>query len=281
MNRVIIDRECKLEVRNSQLIVEDKKVPLRYIDFLYLIGEIEINTKTIMKLLKEDISILIQNRGFGLIYPQKSKNNDLKKKQYFALKKEVDIAREIIRKKIQKSIDNLVKLNKKIVVDFKILDEISSKDSLLGIEGNFAKEYFKEYFSLFDKTLTKGYRSKRPPEDVVNALMSYLYTLLYYEIANRLIFYGFEVGISYLHESFRDHMSLASDLLEVFRSDVDVFVYEMFDNKKVIKKDFTKEKKGIFLRSEKRKEIWSDIKDFFENLKIDEEIAWLRRMIEN
>ena len=280
MNRVIIDKNCKLEIKNSQLIVEDKKIPLRYIDFLYLIGEIEINTKTIMKLLKEDISIIIQNRGFGLLYPQKSKNNDLKKKQYFALNNELHIAKEIIKKKIQKSIKNLEKLNKQIDFDFNVIESVENKEALLGIEGTFAREYFKIYFNMFDKTLTKGYRSKRPPEDVVNAFLSYIYTLLYYEIANRLIFFGFEVGISYLHESFREHMSLASDLLESFRSEADLFVYEMFKNKKLLKKDFTKNN-GIYLRNEKRKEIWGDIKEFFESLKIDEEIAWLRKMIED
>ena len=280
MNRVIIDKDCKLEIKNSQLIVEDKKVPLRYIDFLILSGKIEIDTKIISKLTKNGITILIINRGFSLIFPLVAKNGDLKKKQYLALNKELEIAKKIIKKKIENSIDFLKSKDKLVDFEFELIKKVKSKDALLGIEGSFAREYFKEYFSLFDRSLTKGYRSKRPPEDVVNSLMSYLYTLLYYEIANRLIMNGFEVQISYLHESFRNHMSLASDLLEIFRSKVDEFVFRLFNEKIIGKKDFTN-KGGIYLRDEKRKELWGNIKNFFESLKIEEEIAWLRKIIED
>lgn len=269
MNRVIIDKEGKIEIKNSQLIFEDKKLPLRKIDFLILAGNIEINTKTIVKLSKEDISILIFNRGFSFIQPISSKNAELKKKQYFALNKRMNIAKWIINEKIKRNFLG-------IEFDFSVFDEVKSIDEILGIEGSFARLYFKKYFNLFDRRLVKGYRSKRPPEDVVNAMMSFLYTIVYYEITNIIIKNGLDAQIGYLHEPFRSHNALSSDILEFFRSEIDRLVYELFKEKILLKKDFDTKYR---LRDESRKRIWKNIKEFLETLKIQKEISTLKGLL--
>ena len=269
MNRLIIDKKGKLEIKNSQIIFEDKKFPLRKIDFLILAGDIEIDTKTIVKLSKEDISILIFNRGFSFIQPISSKNAELKKKQFFALNKRVEIAKWMIREKIKRNF-------LKIEFDFAVFDNVESIDGILGVEGSFAKKYFKEYFNLFDKRLVKGYRSKRPPEDVVNAMMSFLYTIVYYEITNIIIKNGLDAQIGYLHEPFRSHNALSSDILELFRSDIDEFIYKLFKEKILLKKDFDTKYR---LRDEARKRIWKEIKEFLETLKIQKEISTLKGLL--
>jgi CRISPR-associated protein Cas1 len=271
MNRVIIDKEGKIQIKNKVLIFEDKKIPLRYIDFLILAGKIEIDTKTIVALGKENISILIYNRGFSFIHPINSKNAELKKFQFSGLNKRVEIAKFIVKEKIKSGCDFL-----SFQYDFNKLNNVNSIDEILGIEGSFAREYFKKYFSLFPKFLTKGYRSKRPPEDVVNAFMSFMYTLLYYEITNKLIMHGLDPQIGYLHEPFRSHNALSSDILEFFRSDVDRFVLEMFLSKKIQKKDFDTK---YYLRKEKRKELWKDIKNFLEKVKIEERVVQIKKLL--
>ncbi len=269
MNRLIIDKKGRVEIQNSQLVFEDKKIPLRKIDFLILAGNIELNTKIIAKLTQHDISILIFNRGFSFIYPFSSKNAELRKKQFFALNKRIEIAKWIIKEKIKRNF-------LKIEFDFKRLDKAKDIDEVLGIEGAFAREYFKRYFSLFDKNLTKGYRSKRPPEDVVNALMSFFYTIVYYEITNIIIKNGLDAQIGYLHEPFRNHNALSSDILELFRSEIDKFVLELFKEKKIKKRDFNTQYR---LRDEKRKELWKEIKEFLETLKIQKEISTLKGLL--
>ena len=269
MNRIIIDKDGRLEVKNSQLVFENKKYPLRKIDFLILAGNIEIDTKIISKLTKEDISILIFNKGFSFIHPISSKNAELKKKQYFALNKRIEIAKWIIKEKIKRNFLG-------IEFDFSVFENVKNIDEILGIEGSFAKTYFKKYFSLFDKRLVKGYRSKRPPEDVVNAMMSFLYTIVYYEITNVIIKNGLEPQIGYLHEPFRSHNALSSDILELFRSDIDKFVYKLFKEKTLNKKDFDT---SYRLRNESRKRIWKEIKEFLENLQIQKEISNLKGLL--
>ncbi|GAB6044534.1 CRISPR-associated endonuclease Cas1 [Caminibacter profundus] len=269
MNRLIIDKEGKIEVKNSRIIFLDKSYPLRKVDFLILSGNIEIDTKTITKLTKENISILIFNKGFSFIHPISPKNAELKKKQFFALNKRVEISKYIISEKIKRNF-------LKIEFDFDVLNEALSIDEILGIEGAFAREYFKKYFSLFDKRLVRGYRSKRPPEDVVNAMMSFLYTIVYYEITNKLILNGLEPQIGYLHEPFRDHNALSSDLLELFRSEIDKFVYELFKNNILKKSDFDTKYR---LKNETRKKLWKTIKEFLESLTIQKEVSHLKELL--
>jgi len=269
MNRVIIDKEGKIGIKNSQLIFEDKKIPLRKIDFLILAGDINLDTKTITKLTKEDISILIFNRGFSFIQPISSKNAELKKKQFFALNKRIEIAKWIISEKIKRNFLG-------IEFDFSVFENVKDIDEILGIEGSFARVYFKKYFSLFDKRVVKGYRSKRPPEDVVNAMMSFLYTIVYYEITNVIIKNGLDAQIGYLHEAFRSHNALSSDILELFRSEIDKLVYFLFKEKILLKKDFNTQYR---LRDEVRKRIWKEIKNFLETLNIQKEISTLKGLL--
>ncbi|MEO1958351.1 MAG: CRISPR-associated endonuclease Cas1 [Nautiliaceae bacterium] len=269
MNRVIIDKAGRLEIKNFQLLFDERKIPLRKIDFLILSGDVELTTKVIAKLTRNDISVLIFNKGFSFIHPISSKNAELKKKQFFALNKRVEIAKWIVKEKIKRNFLG-------IEFDFTKIEKCESIDEVLGIEGAFARRYFKEYFSLFDKNLTKGYRSKRPPQDVVNALMSFLYTIVYYEITNILIKNGLDAQIGYLHEPFRTHNALSSDILELFRSEIDKFVLKLFKDKKIIKKDFTTQYR---LRDEKRKELWKEIKNFLESLKIQKEISHLKGLL--
>jgi len=269
MNRLIIDKKGKIEIKNSKIVFLDKSYPLRRVDFLILSEDIEIDTKTIAKLTKEDISILIFNKGFSFIHPVSSKNAELKKKQYFALNKRVEIAKWIIKEKIKRNFLGLE-------FDFTVFDKVQNIDEILGIEGAFAREYFKKYFSLFDKRLVKGYRSKRPPQDVVNAMMSFLYTIVYYEITNVIILNGLEPQIGYLHEPFRAHNALSSDILELFRSKIDEFVYKLFKTKRVKKSDFDTKYR---LRNEPRKMLWKEIKEFLETLKIQQEVSSLKGLL--
>ncbi|WP_456479567.1 CRISPR-associated endonuclease Cas1 [Nautilia sp.] len=268
MNRLIIDKKGKIEIKNSSLIFEERKYPLSKIDFLILAGDIEIDTKTVSKITKENISILIYNKNFSFIYPVNSKNGELKKAQFYALNKRLDIAKWIIEGKIKNSF---------LKIDFSYdLKKVNSIEELMGVEGAFSRKYFAEYFKLFPIHLTKGCRTKQPPEDVVNALMSYMYTIVYYEITNKLILFGFEPQIGYLHEPFRSHNALSSDLLEFFRSDVDKFVFNLFNDKVVKKSDFNIR---FRLRDNKRKELWKEIKIFTENLPINQKISHLRNLL--
>ena len=288
MNRVIIDKKSKINIKNSIVIIDNEtKIPLKSIDLLILYKDAEISLKEIAYISKNDTSILIitsKPKEFIFIQKKYIKNGDLKYLQYKALNKRLEIAKYILRKKIEKSYSNLIYFDldiekKKFLKD---LDNVKNIEELLGVEGHLSKEYFKRFFSLFPKIVCKGYRSKNPPQDPLNALLSYVYTIFYYEISTWLNIYGFEPLIGYLHTPFREHMALSSDILEIFRADIDRFIYFLFLNKDITLKDFTKKGKEVFLTATGRKKLWTKLKPFMENqeIKIKEEIALLKKNLE-
>ena len=101
------------------------------------------------------------------------------------------------------------------------LRKIESLDSLRGMEG----EASKIYFSVFDYLILSQKedfffreRSRRPPLDNMNALLSFLYTLLAHDIASALESVGLDPAVGYLHRDRPGRLSLALDLMEEFRS---------------------------------------------------------------
>ena len=288
MNRLIIDKACQAKVKNATLIVDDNaKIPLKAIDALYISHKVDMDLRSLVLIAKADIPVVIvTTRPKEFVHIQKAyhKNADLKEAQYRALSRRVDIARQIIAKKIANAAATLKSLH----IDFessiflKELDAATDIQELLGIEGNMARRYFGLYFSIFPKLLAKGSRTKNPPKDPVNALLSYLYTVLYYEIATRLVYYGFEPSIGYLHKAFREHMALASDLLETIRGDIDLFAAGLLLDAKLLPRHFTRKADAVYLTDRGRKELWSHLKEFLERkeTKIKKEIAWIRDIVE-
>jgi CRISPR-associated protein Cas1 len=150
----------------------------------------------------------------------------------------------------------------------------------MGIEGSFARNYFKEYFSLIPKIFHKSKRSKKPPQDPVNAVMSYWYSLYYNIITVKLLSYGFEPALGYLHTPFRSHNALSSDILELFRASINQAIFSIFTNKLLTIDDFTK-KGGVYLKYDGRKKIWKEFIALVNilNPKLDAEIANIRKWI--
>jgi len=82
-------------------------------------------------------------------------------------------------------------------------------------------------------------RTKRPPLDRVNALLSFAYTLLTYEIASALQGVGIDPYVGFLHTDRSGRVSLALDMLEEFRAWwCDRFVLTLINRKQISPDDF-------------------------------------------
>lgn len=142
------------------------------------------------------------------------------------------------------------------------IDEIyraNSVESALGIEGSCAKSYF----SVFDKlitnpktTLSFEYRSKRPPLDPVNAILSFVYTLLTSEYAAALETVGLDSYIGFCHSLRSGRSSLACDLVEETRCLVERFVLTLLNLRVLTEKDFDDQISGaVWLNDDGRKKV--------------------------
>lgn len=130
-------------------------------------------------------------------------------------------------------------------------------EEVIGIEGNCAKLYF----SIFDKLITnKNFkfecRSKRPPLDPINAMLSFIYTLATNEFASSLETVGLDSYIGFCHSLRSGRNSLACDLVEEFRCMIERFVITLVNLKIITYKDFQTQISGaVWLNDEGRKKV--------------------------
>lgn len=127
----------------------------------------------------------------------------------------------------------------------------TGKDSLRGYEGEAAKIYFGVFDHLIvqqKKDFCFQGRNKRPPLDYVNAMLSFLYTLLANMTASALETVGLDPYVGFMHTDRPGRISLALDLMEELRAVLaDRFVLTMINRKMVSKKDFQKKENGAVL----------------------------------
>jgi len=94
---------------------------------------------------------------------------------------------------------------------------VSHLDSLLGVEGTAARDYFGAFPAMSAHTGGRFQRSRRPPTDPVNCLLSFLYGMLRVSIHGALEQVGLHPYIGYLHAIRPGKPALALDLMEEFR----------------------------------------------------------------
>lgn len=134
-------------------------------------------------------------------------------------------------------------------------------ESVMGIEGYCAEQYF----SVFGKLLTGtnasfefALRTKRPPLDPVNAVLSFVYTLETTEYAGALETVGLDSYIGYCHALKSGRSSLACDLVEEARCLAERFVLTLFNLRILSENDFETQVSGaVWLTPEGRKKVLS------------------------
>lgn len=128
-------------------------------------------------------------------------------------------------------------------------------EEVRGFEGEAASEYFKAFDNLIleqkeDFKFTE--RSRRPPLDEINAMLSFAYTILSHDVRSALESVGLDSQVGFLHRDRSGRHSLALDLMEEFRSVIaDRLVVSLINRKQVNKKDFEKSEGGSVSMSDK------------------------------
>jgi CRISPR-associated protein Cas1 len=134
--------------------------------------------------------------------------------------------------------------------------EATTVEEILGIEGNCAKQYFSIFGKLFSKDNAFEFRSKRPPLDPVNAVLSFLYTLYTNEYAAAIEAVGLDSYIGFYHKLRSGRNSLACDLIEEGRCHVERITITLFNLKILGESDFENKDNGaVWLNDEGRKKV--------------------------
>ncbi len=140
------------------------------------------------------------------------------------------------------------------------LQKSDTLDEIRGIEGDSAKKYFEVFNELILQQKDSFYmlkRNKRPPIDNLNALLSFLYTLLAHDIQSALETVGLDPYVGFLHRDRPGRASLALDMMEEFRAYfADRLALSLINRKQITDRGFTiKESGGVQMDNDTRKEV--------------------------
>ena len=156
---------------------------------------------------------------------------------------------------LQVDIDRLKSASNNLRDTISKVETINSREILRGLEGSAAETYFSVFDELILQRKDSFYfrsRSRRPPEDNINALLSFSYALLASDCASALISVGLDPYVGFMHSDRPGRKSLALDLMEELRAPVaDRFVLTLVNNRIVSEGDFLKQESGAVVLSEK------------------------------
>lgn len=147
---------------------------------------------------------------------------------------------------------------KKLEASLRRVTVVQNRDELMGVEGEAAATYF----GVFSKMLRRDWakfngRSRRPPLDNTNAVLSFIYSLITQECASALRGVGLDPYVGFLHVDRPGRVSLALDMVEEFRAYIaDRLTLNLINREQLKEDDFILEASGaIRMTDEGRKTI--------------------------
>ncbi|TDF99444.1 type I-C CRISPR-associated endonuclease Cas1c [Paenibacillus piri] len=167
-----------------------------------------------------------------------------------------------------------------IILDIRACEDL---ERLRGLEGQAAFSYNKLFDSMILQQKEDFYfhsRSRRPPLDNVNAMLSFAYSLLANDVAAALEGVGLDAYVGFLHRDRPGRASLALDVMEELRGVyADKFVLSLINTKVVSKEDFLKKENGtVMMRDEARRKFlaaWQNKKqEKITHPYLGEKISW-------
>lgn len=158
-------------------------------------------------------------------------------------------------KRIEDAAEQLLKCKKRVL-------NADTIDSVRGIEGEAATDYFAVFHDLIlnqKEDFVFNERNRRPPKDAVNAMLSFVYTLIANDMTAALETVGLDPYVGFLHQLRPGRASLALDMMEEFRAYLgDRLVLSLINRKQVSKKDFVQQgEESIVMTDNARKTLLS------------------------
>lgn len=286
------DHRARIGVRKKSLIVSGsdgmERVPMRGLDGVVMLGSGQISSQAMSACVEHGIRIAALSRAgkmrFVVGAPTKG-NVYLRVAQYGSAEdasRRCDISRWLVAGKLQncrhmlmrwawdaRGADREVLERDRVFVErgIQALPAAPSGDHIRGIEGDATRRYFKgmrTHLFAVRAPFDFNSRSRRPPRDPVNALLSFVYALTLTEITGALETVGLDPQVGYLHGVRPGRPSLSLDILEEFRpSWADRFVVRMITRRQLKVGDFVHTQGGAcYLNEDGRRSLLSAYEEF-------------------
>lgn len=220
-------------IKHGQVILDQVQIPL--LEQILILGKSQVTTQLIRTCLWHNIPIVYlsrMGRCYGRLVPVERGYRNLARRQLALSEADrLSVARAIVQAKLRNSRVILQRQRRRGISD--VLDsaigglkylsyraeQATSTAQLLGFEGAAAASYFAALgHCLTADEFTFTERTRRPPKDPVNALLSFGYQLLWNHLLSLIELQGLDPYDACLHQGSERHAALASDLLEEFRA---------------------------------------------------------------
>jgi CRISPR-associated protein Cas1 len=251
-------------------------LPCADVDHVMLFGNVQVTTQALQEMLEHGIEFAIftfSGKLLGQLTPPQTKNIPLRIAQFrrhddaeFCLR----LAKAMVRNKIGNAVAMLREHRKNhpesitpaevdaLATLLARADHATDLPTLLGHEGAATAAYFRLLGRLFNPPWTFTTRTRRPPKDPVNAVLSFGYVIVGAELQALLDGAGFDPYLGFYHAVDYGRPGLALDLLEEFRHPlVDRLALNLFNLGSMTQQDFAPQPEGgIYLNTAGKKKFF-------------------------
>ena len=247
----------EIEVENETIVLREngtllQRIPCRLVDRIVVTADLSLQVGALRRLGRAGIGVFLPASRSGadvLLWPAETRAGTRKLGQariYMDARQRQAWAARVVRGKVQGQMGVLRALeSRRPEKGFELAkgrEQLSGAlgrlrggaleiPSLLGVEGAASAAYFQAFGCAFAPGLHFRGRTRRPPRDPVNAVLSLGYTLLYHGALEAILAAGLEPSFGFLHEPAPGRSALACDLMEPFRPKVDWEIWKMWNER--------------------------------------------------
>ena len=245
-----------------------KHFPIEQIKEILIFGEIELNKRTLEFLTSHEVSVHFFNHFgnyIGTFYPREHYNSGYmlvkQVEHYLDEKKRVDLARRFVQGGLQNMLQvlryyiNRGKGELQAFYDYITrqalrVEDLEEIQQLMQAEGQAREAYYKAFDLILDnEDFAFDERTRRPPQNRLNALLSFGNSLLYALALSEIYKTHLDPRIGFLHASNFRRFSLNLDVAEIFKPIlVDRLVLSLIQKEQIKAQDFESELGGLFLK---------------------------------
>lgn len=273
---------------------ERRTIPVEDVDALWVFGELDLNARVLVFLARHKVPVHFFNYyGFyaGTFYPREYLHAGYlvvrQVRHYSNRRLRLGIAREFIGAGLHNILRNLryyagrgVELQgptEAVQAEVLRLDGVKTIEELMGCEGRARAAYYRGFAGILRNGEEFTKRTRRPPDNQVNALISFTNGLVYSAALTQIYRTQLDPTISFLHEPGARRFSLALDLAEVFKPILaDRLIFKLLNNRQLSERDFAQDLNCCYLKESGRKVV---LKEWDARLQTTIEHRRLRRKV--
>ncbi len=296
MNVFINTYGCSLKMMDGLLSIKKdgkiQKIPIGKIDQLFISKSIFLSSDVIYACLDNAIDLIITERDgkpVGRLWNNKFGSISSLRKKQLQFSKSDKITPWVIRQINKKTAHHIELLQcllslrephcqaiektiEQMQVNLKKLERLRDQSitdagpGLRAIEGQLARMYFKCINLHLPNIYRFDKRSKHPALDMTNAMLNYVYGILYSHIESSLIKAGLDPYIGFFHRDTHNRPVLSYDVIEVFRPWADWVVWHLCFNEVIDESMFLIDQGTYWLHSESKRILIQHFTDFFDEV---------------